>query len=794
MLALVGTLIGASLVYCLVAPKEYVASGEIEFRGAPESLLATDRNEPSASAAALGQLQLETLANALRSEQLAWDVITRLKLYEKPAFARSFQRRFRDFRPDRVSKDAEEYLLRRFDRRLTVESLPHTLVLSIRFRSRDPELSAAVVNALIEEYERRERDSRLQASAGRAEWLGTQLEEMKKRVDQDVLRLADFQRTNGIVTASARAGAVADVAQNGVMTEIEEANRALANATAERIGREAEYEAVRKGDPELAVSAERALSSGNPQMSLLQQLRARRSDLELEEARLEIEHGPNFPRVVEIRTELRDTDLQIKETHAKLVESLRSAWKTSVAREALLRKNVNEVTGAGLKLSGAALSYESMWQEANTNRETYLALLQRSEEAKVAMGSRGSTIRVIDYARVPAKPDSPNALLDLTITAFVSMWLAVVAVLAIESLRKRNLPTAAISILIAIGASLSQAQAPTPNTSGLPAGVAHSPQTMDLRMMPNAKDAPDVWKTGRAGGASAGTPPGPEHSAVVMAAPIGPGDLLEVTEGHGTDLRENVRVSEAGTVVLPLAGEVDVRGLDERSAAHAIEKALIVNGMLRRPQVKVLVTAYAGQDVSVLGEVVRPGVYSFTVHHKLLDLISLASGLSPNAGRLVSITHRSDPEKPEAVVLDPSGIDPGGKHNPELEAGDTVQVGRAGLVYVVGDVIRPGGFPVDPVQAITVVQAISLAWGPTQNASLKEAVLIREQPGGRTVTTLNLKRMLRGKDPDLPVRDRDILFVPNSMAKNLINRSLESVVQSAVGVSIYSGLVYSQRY
>jgi polysaccharide export outer membrane protein len=121
-------------------------------------------------------------------------------------------------------------------------------------------------------------------------------------------------------------------------------------------------------------------------------------------------------------------------------------------------------------------------------------------------------------------------------------------------------------------------------------------------------------------------------------------------------------------------------------------------------------------------------------------------------------------------------------------------VSRAGLVYVVGDVMRPGGFAVDPVQGLTVLQAVSLAWGPTQNAATGKAILIREQKGGRTLTTLNLKRILRGQDPDQMVHDRDILFVPDSMAKNLINRTMESAIQSAIGVSIYSGLVYSQRY
>jgi len=112
----------------------------------------------------------------------------------------------------------------------------------------------------------------------------------------------------------------------------------------------------------------------------------------------------------------------------------------------------------------------------------------------------------------------------------------------------------------------------------------------------------------------------------------------------------------------------------------------------------------------------------------------------------------------------------------------------------VGDVIRPGGFAVDPAQALTVLKAVSLAWGPSQNAALGKVVLIREEKDGRTLTALNLKRMLRGLDPDEPIRDGDILFVPDSMAKTLWNRTMESAIQSTIGVTIYSGLVYSQRY
>lgn len=796
-LGVMGVPLATCLIYCLIAPNQYEASGEVELRSAPDSLLAGDRRESLPSGTfATGQIQLETLANVMRSEQLAWDVITELRLYNDGGFSRNFQRRFPKFSPDAASADAKDYLLRRFRDRLTVESLPHTLVLAIRFRSHDSSLSSGVVNELIKAYEREETDSRLEATRGRTEWLNVQLREMKERVDQDDIKLAEFQRANGIVSTSGSSGdeGLTGIGQSGENASIAELSRALVNATSDRTLREAEYRAAESTDPEGALSAgERTGIAGNPHIALLQQLHAKRSDLELEKARLEVEHGPNFPRVMEIKTEVREANEQMRQANAELLEGLRSAWKTSSYREELLRKSLDEATEAGLKLSGAALTYATIWQESNANRETYLTLMRQSEEGSVAAGSRGSAIRVIDYARPPAKPTSPNALLDLAITGFVGVWLALAVVLGKEALAKKKLVHALVVLFVTLGASIGQAQAPTPNTSGLPAGVARIPQTADVRSSPNAKDAPEIWNTG--GPATvAGAPPGTFLTAQMMAAPIGPGDMLEVTEAHGTELHTSVRVSHAGVVMLPLAGEVAIAGMDERDAAHAIEAALTAKGMLLHPQVTVLVTVYAGLDISVLGEVVRPGVYNYTVHHRLLDLISAASGLSQNAGQVATITHRGDPEKPQAVVLDPSGQDPGGTHNPELRAGDTVQVGRAGLIYVVGNVIRPGGFPVDPVQAITVVQALSLAWGPTQNAALKKAVLIREQPGGRTVTTLNLKRMLRGLDPDMPVRDRDILFVPDSLARNLLNRSLESVIQSAAGVSIYSGLVYSQRY
>ncbi|MFZ0744262.1 MAG: polysaccharide biosynthesis/export family protein [Terracidiphilus sp.] len=797
--SVIGGLLVGCLLYCLLAPNQYEASARVALRAAPAISLSLDGSNDAASGSfASGQIQLETLANVFRSDQLAWRVISSQKLYQAPAFMGSFGRRFPGFRPDAPGPEAQAYLLERFQRRLTVQTLPRTLILQIRFRSKDPALSARVVNELIRAYNQQDTELRVEDTTEATAWLNGQLQALKARVDKDDQRLLEFQKEHGLFATpeTLANGQLGDVQHTTAFIENDELGKQLVAATADRILREAEYRAASRGDPELVLASDPRLQSGNSSFAtaLLQQLHGRQSELEQEEAQLRIEHGPNFPRVVEIRGQLQDLDGQVKAEDARLIARFHAAFATAADRELLVRQSLDQSTGEGMKLNESATQYAVMSQEANRSHELYMRVMEKAEEAGLSAGVQRSNISVVDEAHQPVKPVAPDLPVYMAITLFAGIWLAVGGALLLESFRPlagRSTGAVLVLALALIGAA-AHAQAPTPSTSGLPTGVARIPQSTETKSQPNAKTAPTVWSTSR--GAREVGVPSALASQPAMPAPIAPGDLLEVTEYHTPEFHSSVRVSESGTVTLPLAGEVQVGGLDEQAAAHSIESALIARGMLLHPQVTVLVTAYVGQDVSVLGEVTHPGVYPLAQHHRLLDLLSAASGLAPGAGSLVTIVHRNDPNAPSAVVLDPAGIDTATDHNPELDAGDTVQVSRAGLVYVVGDVMRPGGFPVDPVQKLTVVQALTLAWGPTQNASLGKALLIREQKGGRTLTTLNLKRLLRGQDPDLPIQDRDIIFVPDSTARNLWNRSMESVIQSAAGVSIYAGLVYSQRF
>jgi polysaccharide export outer membrane protein len=265
---------------------------------------------------------------------------------------------------------------------------------------------------------------------------------------------------------------------------------------------------------------------------------------------------------------------------------------------------------------------------------------------------------------------------------------------------------------------------------------------------------------------------------------IGGGDLLKVSIFGAPESDQEVRVDQAGNVSLSFIGSVHVAGLTNTEAQDLIAKKLVAGGFFAQPQVSVFEKEYATQGISVLGEVQHPGVYPILGTRRLFDVISLAGGTGPKAGRLVSISHRDHPESPRSVMLS-NDADESAKSNIEVFPGDTVVVSRAGVVYVVGDVHRPSGVIMDNGTNMTVLQAIAMAEGTNPTASLNKAKLIRTTPTGRQEMPLALKDMLSSKAPDMRLQAEDIIFVPTSAAKSAGKRTLEAIIQTASGVAIY---------
>jgi polysaccharide export outer membrane protein len=265
---------------------------------------------------------------------------------------------------------------------------------------------------------------------------------------------------------------------------------------------------------------------------------------------------------------------------------------------------------------------------------------------------------------------------------------------------------------------------------------------------------------------------------------LGPGDLLDVTVYNVPELTSRSRISNQGDLYLPLIDYVHVAGLTSEEAQELIEKRLSDGGFVRNPHVALFVTESLSQTASLFGEVSKPGVYPVYGDRHLFDLISGAGGLTDRAGRVVTITHRDQPDKPETLHL-ARNISDQPNDNVLVSAGDIVQVQRADIVYIVGEVTRPSGFLMSQ-GSLTVLQAIALAGGTTGNAKLNSAKILRKGPEGVSETPIELKKILRAQAPDIQMRPDDILFVPTSQGKVFGKRGAEAAVQIATGLTLYT--------
>lgn len=273
--------------------------------------------------------------------------------------------------------------------------------------------------------------------------------------------------------------------------------------------------------------------------------------------------------------------------------------------------------------------------------------------------------------------------------------------------------------------------------------------------------------------------------AVAHALRISAGDLLDLTVFDTPELSGKLRVSENGLIELPLAGSLSVSGMTAEEAVAAVEMALKSRDILKTPHVTIFIAEYATQGVTVLGEVKAPGIYPLLGSHGLLDMISVAGGVMPTAGKAITVTRKADPVHPIIVQLQ-SKPGENAEANVDIEPGDIINVSRSGVVYVVGDVLRPGGFLIENNDKLMVLQAIALAMGTNRTAALNNAKLIRKTPSGPIETTIPLKSILANKSPDMALEDGDILFVPTSTGKAIIAGVTNSMPTIASAV-IYKG-------
>lgn len=284
----------------------------------------------------------------------------------------------------------------------------------------------------------------------------------------------------------------------------------------------------------------------------------------------------------------------------------------------------------------------------------------------------------------------------------------------------------------------------------------------------------------------------PLSSTGVIAVPEGfekltlaPGYLLDMNVYDTPEMSAELRIDMHGNVSIPLVGAIHVEGETLSQAQTTISNALIDKEILKNPQVTLNVLQFSATSISVLGEVQSPGRIQLLAPATLGEVLALAGGETIAAGNDIEIQHPSDNGELSSRHIEyVQGGDSSKLQSILVAPGDTVFVRRAGVIYVLGAVNRPGGYLMVNGGSLSVIQAVSLAGGTTLQASTRWAVIVRRQGNDFIQFKVPLGKMETGGATPIELQWNDALYVPVSAWKAvLVNGS--NVISAATSAAIY---------
>ena len=284
--------------------------------------------------------------------------------------------------------------------------------------------------------------------------------------------------------------------------------------------------------------------------------------------------------------------------------------------------------------------------------------------------------------------------------------------------------------------------------------------------------------------------------ANLPAQKIGANDLIAVSVYDAPEFTRTVRVGADGLIRLPmLRRRLRAEGLLPAEIEGAIAEALTAEQILVDPAVTVTIVEYHSRPISVAGAVKNPTTFQAAGSMTLLEAVTRAGGLSPEAGPEVLVT-RSQPGPdgtlaaltrriPVKALID--SADP--EVNLRLSGGEEVRVPEVGKVFVVGNVKKPGAYPVEDTSETTVMKMLALAEGLAPYAA-KQAYIIRrdDRTGAKHELPIELRKIMQRKAPDVPLVANDILYIPDNSGRRTGLAALDKIIM--FGAAAATALIY----
>ena len=288
----------------------------------------------------------------------------------------------------------------------------------------------------------------------------------------------------------------------------------------------------------------------------------------------------------------------------------------------------------------------------------------------------------------------------------------------------------------------------------------------------------------------------PEQGANLPAQAVGPNDLIAVSVYDAPELSRTIRIGTDGMIRLPMLKRlIKAEGLFPADLETAIAQALRDEQILVDPFVTVTIAEYHSRPISVSGAVKMPLVFQAEGPISLLEAIARAQGLSENAGPEVLVSRTQLGPDGATVMLTRritvrnliNDADPA--VNIKLTGGEEIRVPEVSKIYVVGNIKKPGAYPVQNGSDTTVLQMLALSEGLSPFASKNAFIYRREANGSKNEIPVALDRILQRKSPDVPLVANDIFYIPDNRGKRIGVRAIEAIVGFGTGAAS-TALVY----
>lgn len=402
--------------YLLVKAPQFEAVAQIEVRPAGSNSLGLDEMAAKLFSPAEANTELQSAVQVLQSNTIALEVMQQLHLPLRSDFAGSWRQN--DGTPvESLPPKVRDHLLARFRKGLSVTVVPKTDIVTVCFKSRRPDLSAAVVNSIIGTYTERKIRTSYDSTMQVSNWLSAQMDDLKRKASESQEKLAELQRTTGLIGA--------DETSNIVTDKLKQLDEQLTAVQADRVVKEARYRIATSGNPELLVS-----SAPDPTLQLL---RTQEAELRLQFTQLSTKFGSGYPKLAEVTAQVAKVDQAIDVELNKLTERYKNDYLAALNAEKSLRAAFDEQKQKAYDLNYGAAQYALLKHEVETTRDLYDTLQRKLKEAGISAGLASANIGLVDAAQVPSEPVEPRVPVVLGLGLGAGLMLGTLGAVVLEA-------------------------------------------------------------------------------------------------------------------------------------------------------------------------------------------------------------------------------------------------------------------------------------------------------------------------------------------------------------------------